>query len=245
MKNALPRSGTYEDHPKAWACQPVIADSLNIQRGDFPLCIGISFVLPAGHILHIKGPNGVGKTTLLLLLAGLLPFDRANSLRWGEVSRSDWADMPNWSLLYLGHLLGLNAALTVAENLTFLESLDFGQMQPDAIASALEAVGLSGYEDVRVSKLSVGQRRRVSLSRLWLPRAAHELWLLDEPLTALDSTFLPVLMTKLSAHAERGGRIILTSHQPLPIHTEILDLSCYVVDHDTSFTDVATMEYAE
>ena len=218
------------------AVQPAIANrlgshmltakNLTITRGDHVLCSRVNFTLASGQILHIQGSNGIGKTTLLMMLAGLLPcadFDQA-SLTWGNQTPKDW------SVLYIGHLAGLNSGLTVRENLKFLQALHLSSEA--SLATALAAMDLLGYEDILVSQLSSGQKRRVSLALLWLTDDADQLWILDEPFTALDARMIKRVSERLIQYCLLGGRVILTSHQPLNISTEVLDLAQCVVQSD-------------
>ena len=113
-------------------------------------------------------------------------------------------------MLYLGHQPGVKAVLTPLENLRFYHA----RCDDVQIFSALEAVDLLGYEEVPVAQLSAGQQRRVALARLWLTPA--QLWILDEPLTAIDKAGVEKLMAQFTCHADNGGMVILTTHQDLP-----------------------------
>lgn len=186
--------------------------TLSCVRDERTLFHRLSFSVKAGDIVQIEGPNGAGKTSLLRLLAGL---SRAEQ---GEIC---WHDRPiqqqreRWhaSMLYLGHHPGVKAVLSPLENLRFYHP-DCDDVQ---IFAALESVDLLGYEEVPVAQLSAGQQRRVALARLWLSRAT--LWILDEPLTAIDKTGIEKLMMKFAQHADNGGAVILTTHQDLPDQT--------------------------
>ena len=204
----------------------LIAKNLTIARGDTELCSKIDFSVFSGQILHIQGSNGIGKTTLMMMLAGLIPLldlDETH-LMWGDQSPKDWL------VLYIGHSAGLNAGLSVRENLRFVQSLNADSFQD--LDNALDAVGLTGYEDIHVAQLSSGQKRRVSLARLWLSEDADRLWLLDEPFTALDAAMTKRLSERLIEHMNAGGRVILTSHQPLSVPVEILNLEKYALQFD-------------
>ena len=198
-------------------------DDVQVMRGDIRLCGPLSCVIEAGQIWHIAGPNGTGKTTLLMMLAGLLPI-QYGAAQWHTQQPNDWPT------LYMGHLAGLNAALTVQENLAFLAALD-GQAHCTTaqLQQALAMVGLAGYEQVAVARLSSGQKRRVGLARLWLPAPAL-LWLLDEPMTALDVHMIERLNQRLAEHAAHGGRVILTSHQTVDVVSHVLDLNAVRFD---------------
>lgn len=201
----------------------LVAKNLTISRGDTELCSQVNFTILSGQILHIQGPNGIGKSTLLMMLAGLIPLSHLDqtSLMWGDHSPEDW------SVLYVGHALGLNSELSIRDNLSFVQGLNSDS--DTKLDAALTAVGLSGYEDIAVAKLSSGQKRRVSLARLWLTDDAERLWLLDEPFIALDANMTERLNERLVQQTNAGGRVILTSHQPLSIQTEPLNLEHYAL----------------
>lgn len=212
----------------SWRTSMLVAQNLTIERGDLQLCSQVSFNVTSGQILHVQGPNGIGKTTLLMMLAGLLPASE-NHLKDGSL---DWAGVPisEWPVLYIGHLVGLSAGLSVRENLAFLQGINTNSGAN--LSLALDMVGLSGYEDVTISRLSSGQKRRVGLARLWLNHDSESLWLLDEPFNALDVGMTRRLSERLAQHVERGGRIILTSHQALTLSVQTLDLGQFALPQD-------------
>ena len=199
----------------------LILDDLMVMRGDVALCGALNMAVHAGEIWHIVGPNGTGKTTLLMMLAGLLPIQQGR-LHWQGRAAQEW------STLYVGHLSGLNSSLSVLQNLQFLANLSQQQTRISYLYEALAQVGLAGYEDVPVARLSSGQKRRVGLARLWL-EPVPALWLLDEPLTALDVAMVERLNARIVQHAAQGGRVILTSHQTVTCVTHTLDLAQHLV----------------
>ena len=198
-------------------------DELTVQRGETPLCEGVTLNLPAGSICHLVGANGTGKTTLLMQLAGLLPVLTGETYYQGSVS------LPIQPL-YVSHQLGIHPNLTVAQNLTFLLNL-YG-ISPSAvdIDNALTWVGLQGFETISSSHLSAGQTRRITLARLYLlTPEMTPLWLLDEPFTALDVDMVARMEDRLRDFAHEGGAILMTSHQAVGVANQVLDLSDYMV----------------
>ena len=198
-------------------------DELTVQRGETPLCEGVTLNLPAGSICHLVGANGTGKTTLLMQLAGLLPVLTGETYYQGSVS------LPIQPL-YVSHQLGIHPNLTVAQNLTFLLNL-YG-ISPSAadIDNALTWVGLQGFETISSSHLSAGQTRRITLARLYLlSPEVTPLWLLDEPFTALDVDMVARMEDRLRDFAHEGGAILMTSHQAVGVANQVLDLSDYMV----------------
>lgn len=195
---------------------------LTVQRGETPLCEQVKLSLVAGDICHLVGANGTGKTTLLMQLAGLLP------VLTGNINYKGLAGVPVQPL-YVSHQLGINTSLSVAQNLIFLLNLYGITPSADDIDAALTWVGLQGFETISSSHLSAGQTRRVTLARLYLLNAdITPLWLLDEPFTALDVDMVVRMETRLTEFAQAGGAIIMTSHQPVTVATQRLDLSEYM-----------------
>lgn len=186
--------------------------TLSCVRDERTLFHRLSFSVKAGDIVQIEGPNGAGKTSLLRLLAGLSRAEQGE-IRWHDRPIQQQRERWHASMLYLGHHPGVKAVLSPLENLRFYHP-DCDDAQ---IFAALESVDLLGYEEVPVAQLSAGQQRRVALARLWLSRAT--LWILDEPLTAIDKTGIEKLMMKFAQHADNGGTVILTTHQDLPGQT--------------------------
>jgi heme exporter protein A len=158
--------------------------------------------IEAGDIIELRGANGSGKTTLLRCLAGLTTdFD-------GDVQRLT-------SLAYQGHRPGLNGLLSPLENLRWYAALDGSEGDDAALFATLAEVGLAGYELGPTQQLSAGQQRRVSLARLRMNPAA--LWILDEPLTALDPSGCEVVRDSIEGHASVGGAVLYATHQSLDL----------------------------
>ena len=198
-------------------------DELTVQRGEIPLCEGVTLNLAAGSICHLVGANGTGKTTLLMQLAGLLP------VLSGEVVYQGTVSLP-LQPLYVSHQLGIHPNLTVAQNLTFLLNLYGISPSIADIDDALTWVGLQGFETISSSHLSAGQTRRITLARLYLlTPAVTPLWLLDEPFTALDVDMVARMEDRLREFTMAGGAILMTSHQAVGVANQVLDLSDYMV----------------
>ncbi len=180
---------------------------LGLERGGRRLLQDFDLEISAGDLLLIEGPNGSGKTTLLRSLAGLSRLGQA-----GTVQRH--CD----ELLYLGHRPGIKQLLTPRENLHWYCSSN--GWDSAGIDAALDRVGLAGMEDRLCQHLSAGQQRRVNLARLYLSFATgHDraLWLLDEPFTAIDREGVKALAATVGEQVSRGGAVVLTSHQDLPL----------------------------
>lgn len=188
----------------------VTAQHLTSIRAGRTLFADLSLSLPAGAVLHVEGPNGAGKSTLLRILAGLLRPQSGQVVLFPEHHQHD-PDYWRRQLLFIGHKAAVKGELTALENLAIQAQLDGAPIHDPWLT--LETVGLLGLEDIPAQQLSAGQQRRVALARLWHSRAL--LWILDEPFTALDVRGIDLVQQRFAEHVERGGSIILTSHQPL------------------------------
>lgn len=171
----------------------------------------LSFTISGGELIQIEGQNGAGKTTLLRIIAGLGYADEGDIYWNGESIKKNREEFHS-DLLFLGHHTGVKRELTAFENLAFYQSMH-SNYNEEAIWDALARVGLAGREDVAAGQLSAGQQRRVALARLWLSK--QKLWVLDEPLTAIDKQGVKVLEQLFMSHAKQGGIVLLTTHQDL------------------------------
>lgn len=188
----------------------LILDALTLSRGDQILIDSLSLRVTSGNVLWLTGPNGIGKTTLLLACAGLLSPDEGRT-RWVK----DGQELkPHQALAYAAHNGPERDGLTLGEELAFWQRL---AGDPLPFPSRLESVGLQGRAETPVAGLSAGQRRRLSLARLQMSNRAA--WLMDEPLAGLDTDGRDLVTQCLSDHISQGGLALIASHQPVPIHT--------------------------
>jgi heme exporter protein A len=174
----------------------------------------LSFDLESGTLLHVRGRNGSGKTTLLRALCGLLIPD-AGEIRWNGKDSHRLGDDFHADLLYFGHLNGIKSDLTGIENLRVSSTLDGDEVKDERLWSALEQMGLAGFEDLPTKMLSQGQKKRVALARLLVSSAP--LWILDEPFTALDLDAVDLLQMLIAEHVAENGMVVLTTHQAVPL----------------------------
>ncbi len=172
----------------------------------------LCFKIDGGEIVQIEGRNGSGKTTLLRIIAGLADKEEGEVF-WNNHATLVDRDLFHQDLLFLGHQTGIKRELTAFENLSFYHTVHQSDTDKEKIWSALVQVGLAGREDVPVAQLSAGQQRRVALARLWLSK--QPLWILDEPLTAIDKQGIKVLENLFVKHTETGGIVLLTTHQDM------------------------------
>lgn len=168
-----------------------------------------------GDIVQVEGPNGAGKTSLLRILAGLSqPSEGA--ILYNNTDISSDPEQYHQQLLFLGHKAGVKSELSAQENLEF--SLALHQQDTNQAESLLESVGLLAFEDSLAAQLSAGQHRRIALAQLWSSKA--DVWILDEPFTAIDVKGVQAIENQILNHADNGGCVILTTHQPLSIPAE-------------------------
>ena len=192
-----------------FAPSKVALQDITIARGGRMVLRDFNFAAKSGEAWAVQGGNGVGKTTLLRLLAGLLvPMA-------GQVQRE--------AAHYLGHLDGLKNLRKAGEELIYQAAL-YGISRHNAPAPAqfLAMLGLAECAPMPIGDLSAGQRRRLTLARLLL--APRPLWLLDEPFTALDEQGCALVAQLVATHIKKGGMAVVASHAPLNFATHHLDL---------------------
>ena len=182
---------------------------LSIARGGIPVLEGLSFRLVPGQALILRGPNGIGKTTLLRTISGLQPPVS------GQVEGAED------QIAYAGHSDGIKPTLTVTENLKFWASV-FGA---GAIDKALAAYELETLADRAAGALSAGQKRRLGLSRLQV--TGRPIWVLDEPTVSLDVRAVEMFANAVRGHLATGGSAIIATHIELGLDGETLDVGPY------------------
>lgn len=170
---------------------------LNYHVGGRTLFGGLSFRVEAGDLVWLKGRNGVGKSTLLRLAAGIIRPD-SGAIRWTGDPRE---------ILYIGHKSAIKQTLTVAEMLAFWGRLYGSESLQNA---ALHYFDLEPFSEVLCGSLSAGWKQKLTLGRLILQPAT--LWLLDEPASHLDDDGLELLQSLISTRKEQGGLVMLAMH---------------------------------
>lgn len=186
----------------------LVAEGLAGERGGEPVFSDIDIALGPGAALVVTGPNGVGKSTLLRVVAGLLP-PSAGVVRLEDAPEA----FPTVAAAshYLGHLNAMKPALSVEENLAFWR--DFDGEPHLGIGEALDMVGLPDIGHLPFGYLSTGQKRRISIARLLV--GYRPVWLLDEPTAGLDKRSEAQFAALMGAHLEDGGIILAATHLPL------------------------------
>ncbi|MCR9112699.1 MAG: heme ABC exporter ATP-binding protein CcmA [Rhodobacteraceae bacterium] len=186
----------------------VTVTDLSVARGGVRVLEGVSFDLAPGAALVLRGPNGIGKTTLLRTIAGLQP------------PLSGQVEAAPDSLVYAGHADGIKPTLSVRENLSFWAQV-FGKKD---ISAAVEAFDLGALIDRPGGLLSAGQKRRLGLARLLVTGRA--VWVLDEPTVSLDVDAVAMFARVVRAHLAAGGSALLATHIDLGLgEAEVLDVA--------------------
>ena len=186
----------------------VRVSDLTIARGGVPVLSGLSFVLEPGRALILRGPNGIGKTTLLRTIAGLQP--PVSGIVEGAEDR----------IAYAAHADGLKPTLSVAENLAFWSRV-FGA---GSIEPAMEAFDLVPLANRPAGSLSAGQKRRLGLARLLV--TGRPVWVLDEPTVSLDTRAVAMFADAVRAHLAWGGSALIATHIDLGLEeAAVLDVA--------------------
>lgn len=191
----------------------LVLDHLSLDRHYRPLFSDLCLTLKAGDALLVTGENGIGKSSLLRAISGFLPLSSGHvSFQVSASARRHPLNETPSLFHYIGHLDGLDPRMTVEETMLFWQKLspDPSNISPYAFLKELQLFHLL---EARLQNLSAGQRKRLSLARLWLDQ--RPLWILDEPLTALDSKTCHFLQEKIQNHRQNDGIVILTSHQDI------------------------------
>lgn len=198
---------------------PSLNNSLNVDnlacvRGERMLFKKLAFKLSSGQLLYVQGENGSGKTTLLRSLCGL-SHPEVGKIIWNNQAIKALAEDYYGQVLYIGHLPSIKDDLTALENIEFSVVLSGYTATREQAISALEQLGAARCADLPTRVLSQGQKRRIALAQLWLQNDPDKipLWILDEPFTALDTNMITVLTQHIEAFVNRGGMVVLTSHQ--------------------------------
>lgn len=192
------------------------ADALTLFRGDRCLFKGLSFALNPGELLLLKGRNGSGKTSFLRAIAGLLELE-SGSVVWNEIAVTKVPQVFKNSLVWMAHQVGFKGDLTLLENLHFEAALRPQSGQD--IEDVLNRLGLNRLKRLPMRSLSAGQRRRVALARMLLSEA--QLWIMDEPVTNLDSEGRALVMELVGEHLAADGMVIMAAHQDVDVDATV------------------------
>jgi heme exporter protein A len=192
-------------------------EKVHVWRGDRHVLQGVSARIQPQELLHISGPNGTGKTTLLRVVSGLLRPEQGSVTWLGQSIAAIRADYQA-ALAYASHEPALKGDLTALENLRFAVGLK-RRVTADELRAALARTGVVGCADLPARVLSAGQRRRVAMARVLAMRAT--VWLLDEPYTNLDAAGSELISELLQTHIAGGGLAMVVAHQELRVNCSV------------------------
>jgi heme exporter protein A len=197
-------------------------EKVHVWRGDRHVLRGVSLELHPGELMHVSGPNGTGKTTLLRVVSGLLRPEKG-SVAWLGRPIAATATVAEYqaALAYASHEPALKSDLTALENLRFTVGLK-RRVTAAELRSSLERTGVGTCADLPARVLSAGQRRRVAMARVLAFQA--DLWLLDEPYTNLDGSGSSLLSALLAEHVGRGGLALVVAHHDLNLAVQTRQL---------------------
>ena len=195
-------------------------ENLCLSRGTRTLFRGLSFAVEAGCAAALVGENGVGKTSVLRAIAGLLE-PTAGTIRFFGDDGVEADEAIRRQAHLVGHLDGLAGSLTAWAEVEFAVAWTGGSI--DVARKTVSRLGLERVLDLPVRKLSAGQRRRLTMIRL--VASPRPLWLLDEPTTALDAASRGWMEGTMRAHLDGGGLIVAAAHDPLPIDAVEIDVT--------------------
>ena len=198
------------------------AENLACERGERLIFQDLTFVVEPSGGLILRGANGSGKSSLLRVLAGLLPM-ADGTITWRGQDITDDMDRHRRRVAYIGHLDAVKPALSVTDNIRFWARL-YGPAPRNRVRDALERFDVAHLGKLPARFLSQGQRRRLNLARLLM--MPSRIWLLDEPAVGLDSASRANLESEMARHRGAGGLVVVATHQDLAMRdAETLDLT--------------------
>ena len=198
------------------------ADKLTLNRGERCLFVDLSFNVNQGEALILRGANGVGKTSLLRVLAGLTVPD-SGTIRLNDATLKPLSESSRQHIHYVGHANQLKDELTAEENLHDMLAIDAVATTLEVRLDGLNRVGLLKQRQVLAKKLSQGQKRRIGIANLLLNQ--KPIWLLDEPTNALDAAAVALMLSTIDNHLVNGGLCVIATHLPLALNQPSRELT--------------------
>ncbi len=196
-------------------------DRVSKRLGGRPVLVEVSFTLDRGEIVLLRGPNGSGKSTLLRVITGVLKPDSGSVTLMGRDPHADPSIRSE--IGYCPERLGLLPDYTIMENLRFFSKILDYPLDRDLLDRYVEEFGLREYLDHKISKLSMGTRKKVALVRTLLMRAS--LYVFDEPLANLDEDSAAALVEEIvSLVRDREAGLLVASHIDLPIADRVMEM---------------------
>ena len=203
-------------------------DRASCFKGNNMVFENITYSVKNNEMMLIMGPNGCGKTTFIKSICGIQKLE-SGSIKLNSIDiNSDSSEHLN-NILYIGHKNSLNNDLTVFENLEYLCAFDksVSNILEQEIKKSLEYFGIAKFKNYLVSKISEGNKKKVSLTRLLLSN--KKIWLLDEPLSFIDSEGNTKILDLFNKHINNSGLIILSSH--IDISKDVTNTKKYYMEN--------------
>ena len=203
----------------------LLANNIFFKRNNKIILSNINISISPGKILHLKGNNGIGKTTLLKILTNIIQPEKGEIFWKGKNIKKNPHNLYK-DLTFIIDKQVSNNNLTTIENITFWKKLFSSKIKNNQIKIILDSLSLSEYMNTQISNLSYGEIKKLELSRLIIEQ--KKLWILDEPYIGLDNLTTRILNETINSHLGLGGMVIFTSH----IHPEISNLENYELKND-------------
>ena len=192
----------------------LIANNLSFERSGRYLFQNLNLSIPPHKIIQIRGENGIGKTTLIMILSNIL-FPKTGDVYWhGKNIRKN----TNYFFKNLTLVMDINTSkndMTVYENIKFWQTLFASTIKNNEIDALLEMLNIQNYKNTLVKHLSHGEKRKLEISRLIIEK--KKLWILDEPYLGLDEATITIVNETLKNHVKTEGMVIFSSHYHLEI----------------------------
>ena len=188
-------------------------DGVSVERGNRFLLSGVSFSVSEGECILLRGPNGLGKTSLLRTIVGLQTIIKGT------------IDSDDDTTVYSSHADGMKSTLTVEENMSFWKTIYQSGCDLDEI---LEKYNLNNLRKRYAGQLSAGQKRRLGLSRLSI--SERKVWVMDEPTVSLDKNAVSEFIKIIKSHLDGGGACLAVTHIDIGVgeQSSELDLSQFI-----------------
>ena len=200
----------------------LLINNIYFYRNNIKILENISISISPKKIIHLRGNNGVGKTTLLKIISNILEPKEGN-IFWNGKNIKKITYEYYKDLTFIMDSQTSNSDLTVYENISFWCNLFSSSIKNNEISSLLDLFNLQKYKNVHVNYLSYGEKKKLELLRLVIEQ--KKLWILDEPFMGLDTHSIDIINQTIINHAQQSGMVIFTSHNVPDIpNLEIFDL---------------------
>jgi len=193
----------------------ILVKDLSIERSNKKIFENVNLSLGSGKIILLKGKNGSGKTTLLKALLNLIE-PSSGAIYWkGKLLKKNLYNFFN-HITYIADKTSSLSKLSVQENINIWKKIFLSNISNSQVDNILKTLKLDTYIDQKVNSLSFGETKKLEFLRLVIEN--KKIWILDEPLSNLDSESIDVIAQTFEDHRSKEGSIIFSSHQELDIN---------------------------